>query len=364
MVELCKSFEVSRKTGYKWTDRFEEGGESALGDRSRRPKTHPQAMSERVQQLVLEERVRHPTWGPRKLLARLGRQHRGLALPAPSTVGDLLRKRGLIKPRVRRSRAQGSSPLAESPASNAVFAMDFKGWFKTGDGARCNPLTVTDNYSRYLLACQHLDQGTEEAVRHELSRVFNDYGVPAVMRSDNGSPFASTGLCGLSRLAVWLIRLGITVERIAPGKPQQNGRHERMHRTLKQETAHPPKATLLQQQRAFDRFRHEYNWERPHAALNNRPPGTVYVRSSRLYPRVLPTLDYGAQIVRGVRNNGTIRWNGGLVYVSEALIGEQLGLEPIDDGLWLVSFGRMHLGVLDDETSEIDPDWRSYMSTE
>lgn len=364
VTTLCARFEVSRKTAYKWIHRYEQGGFSALSDRSRRPLTSSVALAIEEQQRLLDVRLRHPTWGPRKVLAWLKNNHPELELPAASTVGELFKRHGLVKTRRRPAHAQPSLSLTQPLSPNSVFCMDFKGWFRTKDGARCNPLTVTDDFSRFLLACKHLDRTTQPEVQQVLEWVFREYGLPVFIRSDNGTPFASTGLKGLSKLAVWLIHLGVLPERIRPGKPQENGRHERMHRTLKQETATPPSATLRQQQHAFDRFRHEYNWERPHEALENRPPGRVYVKSTRAFPRRLPELEYLGMKPYRVRPNGTFHCRGKDVFVSEALIGERIGLEEVGDGLWLIHFGPLKLALFDEREKKIDPDVDSFLSAE
>lgn len=364
VVELCEQFEISRKTAYKWIGRYEQQGREGLAERSSRPQTSPQAIGPSVRALVLEARVKHPRWGPRKLLAWLEKRNSRLELPAPSTVGDLLRRHGLVKPRRRRRTyaAMPSKVLSESSESNAVSAMDFKGWFRTGDGQRCNPFTVTDTFSRYLFVCRHLERGTELAVRTVLEEIFREYGLPLVMRSDNGSPFASAGLCGLSKLAVRLIRLGIQVERIEPGKPQQNGRHERMHRTLKLEAASPPAATLRGQLRQLETFRHSYNWERPHEALGGRTPGRVYVPSPRRFPDRLPDLVHpDGAILRRVHLNGCFKWRGRYLFLSESLVGEDIALQRIDDEIWLISFGPMELAVFLEREHCLDLDLAPYL---
>lgn len=366
VVELCDQFEISRKTAYKWIGRYEQRGQEGLVERSSRPHTSPQAIAPAVQELVLEARSKHRHWGPRKLLTWLEGRHPGLELPAPSTVGDLLRRHGLVKPR-RQRRAHVATPstaLTASSEPNVVSAMDFKGWFRTGDGKRCNPFTVTDTCSRYLFVCRHLERGTETAVRAVLEEIFREYGLPQVIRSDNGSPFASTGLGGLSKLAVWLMRVGIEVERIEPGKPQQNGRHERMHRTLKQEAASPPAATLRAQLRQLDTFRRIYNWERPHEALNGRTPGSVYVRSPRCFPDRLPELVYpDGALLRRVHLNGCFKWKGRYLFLSESLVGQTVSLQEIDDETWLISFGSTDLAVFLEREHCLDLDLDPYLGS-
>lgn len=353
MSALCQEFGISRKTGYKWLERYDAGGRRALADRSRAPHTHPNALPDEVIQQILQARAAHPTWGPLKLLAWLSRYHPDQKWPAPSTVGALLKEQGLSAPRRRRRVTPPSPPLAHSSHNNRVWCIDFKGWFHTRDGQICYPLTITDSYSRYLLRVQGLRKTGFEIVQPWMATTFHEYGLPEAIRSDNGPPFAGRGLGGLSRLSVWWMRLGIQVERIAPGKPQQNGRHERMHRTLKEETTRPAQADLRAQQRCFERFREEFNEERPHAALGQVPPALVYKASRRRYPLRLPPLVYepGLQI-RRVRSSGEIKWRGGLHYVSECLIGEIVALEERGDGEWTLWFGpelsRQALAIWDE----------------
>ena len=354
MAELCRRAGISRKTGYKWLARYRAQGPVGLVERSRAPHSHPRAVAAEVQAAVLEARAAHPTWGPRKLLAWLqARQQRGLppvaALPAASTVGEILRRAGLVVPRRRRARSvPWTRPLAHAVAPNAVWCADFKGQFRTGDGAWCYPLPISDGRSRYLLRCVGLPRIDGARVRPLFEATFREFGLPEAIRTDNGPPFASVGLGGLSPLAAWWVKLGIVPERIAPGQPQQNGRHERLHRTLKHETASPPAATLRAQQRAFDRFRQEYNVERPHEARGQQPPASAYGPSPRPFPERLRELEYPhADAVRRVRSSGEIRWAGRLVYLSESLSGEPVGLTALDDRHWQLAFGPLVLGVLD-----------------
>jgi transposase InsO family protein len=343
---LCRQFGISRKTGYKWVARFHEGGVAALNDRSHAPHHQPRAVAEHVEHAILRLRGRHPYWGPRKLRAWLQHRHAG-SWPATSTIGALLQRHGLTVPRRRRHHAVSSSPCTSAGAANAVWAADFKGSFLAGNGHRCNPLTISDVYSRYLLRC-HLVLPHYEAVRPLFEATFREYGLPQIIRTDNGAPFASVGAGGLSRLSVWWIRLGIRPERIDAGHPEQNGEHERMHRTLKQETARPPQRSRRAQQEAFDRFRQVYNEERPHEALDQRPPATRYAASARPYPERVPPLSYPeTYIVRRAHPSGEIKWRGGRVRISQALAGEPVGVEEIGDGVWRVWFGPVELGYLD-----------------
>jgi transposase InsO family protein len=284
MTELAERYQISRKTAYKWLDRYEADPMHGLADRSRAPRTPGRAMGDEVRKAVLRLRRAHPRWGPKKLRAILTTRAPHGAWPAPSTMGDLLRREGLSQPRRRvRSVMPLTQPLAAATAPNAVWTTDFKGWFRTSDGTRCDPLTIADACSRFVLCCRIVPP-SERGVRPWFERTFREYGLPWAMRSDNGSPFATTGAGRLSHLAVWWLKLGIQLDRIDPGHPEQNGRHERFHLTLQQDTTTPPAATARQQQRRFDRMRREFNTERPHEALGQQPPARVYVASPRPYP--------------------------------------------------------------------------------
>ena len=357
VAECCRLAGVSRKTGYKWLGRYDEGGLRALGDRSRAPRTHPNAVGLEVKAMLLDARRQHPNWGAVTLLEWFGRRHPEVALPAASTVAELLKREGLVKPRVRTRRTPPyTRPFAHAGAPNAVWSADFKGHFRTGDHLYCYPLTVSDGFSRYLLACRGLLHPTHEAARPWFERLFREYGLPLAIRTDNGVPFASRALGGLSRLSAWWLRLGITPERIEPGRPQQNGRHERMHRTLKRGSCTPPRASLAAQQRAFDRFRTEYNEERPHHALGKATPAQLYQASPRPYPSRLPELEYPSGFtVRRVRRGGDIKWQGKHIYVTNTLIGEPIGLYQVDEDLWSVYYGALELGRLDARCARVEP---------
>lgn len=349
MSDLCGVFEVSRKTGYKWVERYEAEGRKGLVERSRAPHSCPHAMAPEVGSLIVAARKRHPTWGPRKLIRWLGVRRPELELPAASTAGELLKRHGLSEPRRRKRRVEPQTqPFKGCDEPNATWCADFKGHFGVGDGKRCYPLTISDAYSRYLLCCRGLTDTGEADVRPFFERTFQEYGLPGAIRTDNGPPFASKAIAGLSRLSIWWVRLGILPERIAPGKPQQNGRHERMHLTLKKETALPPRSSLPRQQGAFDNFRGEYNNERPHEALGQRPPAALYQPSPRRLPRKLPQVEYPTHFeVRHVRTGGEIKWRGELVFVSEVLAGEYVGFEETESGLWIARFGPIQLGFMD-----------------
>jgi putative transposase len=345
---ICRRFEVSRRVGYKWLGRYREAGIAGLSDHSRAPHRHPHAVTDDVFEHCLAVRREHPSWGPVKVRAYLERRHPSRDWPAASTIGALFDREGLtVKRKLRRRSPPSSAPFAHCGAANDVWCIDFKGWFLTADGSRCEPLTLTDAYSRYLLRCQTLSRTDTEHVWPVLDAAFREFGLPLYLRSDNGSPFASRGAGGLSRLSVKLIKAGVTPERIAPGKPQQNGRHERMHLTLLREAVSPPARTLREQIRRLQAFQQLYNEQRPHQALDNATPADRYAASPRRYDGVLRQPDYGPdQRVRRVRHNGEIRWNGRTIYISEALVGEPVGLTEDDEGCCIVSYGQIELGVI------------------
>jgi len=349
MSELCERFGISRTAGYKWRDRFRSEGIDGLKDRARAPLQHGRARPRDLVEQVLALRERYPRWGPKKLRVKLAQLCPSEHLPATSTIGEWLRKEGLAYARRRRRRTPPyQQPFAEVVAANDVWCVDFKGWFRTGDGERCDPLTLSDAFSRYLLRCKVAARPDHDHVRPIMEAAFCEFGLPSAIRSDNGPPFASPAAGGLSQLSVWLIKLGVICERIDLGKPQQNGRHERMHGTLQNETANPPAATLTEQQRAFDRFREEFNLERPHEALDFRTPASLYRPSPRRYPCVLHEPSYGDDCaVRRVRSNGEIKWGGELIFVSRLLIGEPVAISETENGEWLVRFADVTLGFID-----------------
>jgi len=350
MSELCEAFGVSRKSGYKWVERYRDAGLEGLRDRLRVPLHHPNATAPELVSKLIAARQQHRFWGPRKLLVGLRREEPEREWPATSTAGEILKRAGMVQTRRRRRAAVSlqRSPLSVPTYANQVWGVDYKGWFRTRDGKRCDPLTISDLYSRFLLECRRVQRPNTRCARPVFERVFRDNGLPEAIRSDNGSPFASQGLGGLSRLSVWWVKLGITLERIQPGRPDQNGCHERMHRTLKRETALPPGANGAAQQRSFNRFRDTFNTERPHEALNDTPPAQWYCPSPREYPAREPEVEYpGVFEVRRVRTSGEIKWQGELLYVSQALVGEPVGLEEVSDGHWKIYFGPMELALFD-----------------
>jgi transposase InsO family protein len=328
-----------------------------LAERSHAPLQHGQAHDVAVVQAVLGLRQRWPHWGPKKLRVKLVELHPELPVPAASTIGDWLRREGVVgRSRQRRRCPPYTQPFAAVSAANDVWCTDFKGWFRTGDGRRCDPFTLTDAHSRYLLRCQAVTRPDEEHVRPIFEAAFKEHGLPLAIRSDNGPPFASPGVGGLSRLAIWWIKLGIRPERIVAGKPQQNGRHERVHRTLKEETAAPPADSLPAQQQRFDDFRALYNDERPHEALGQKTPASLYEPSPRLYPERIDDPSYGCDVaVRRVRSNGQIKWAGELIFVGEALIGEPVGVVETEDGDWLVRYADVELGYVHPQRRRLSP---------
>jgi putative transposase len=348
VTELCELYGVSRKTGYKWIDRYLMHGPQGLEERSRRPSTSPRQTPDHVVAAILEARRRHPSWGAKKLLSILCKRHPRWPWPARSTVCDILSRHGLVpKKRKRRVIGHPGKPTSSIDAPNDVWSADFKGQFKTGDGHYCYPLTITDGYSRFLLSCQALSSTSVAEAKPVFMRVFKEFGLPRRIRTDTGVPFATNTLARLSQLSAWWVRLGILPEFIEPGKPQQNGRHERMHRTLKAETTRPPGANLRAQQQKFNHFRDEFNHERPHEALDMRTPAACYEPSPRAMPHKPPPFAYPDRFeVRYVSANGGIRWNRQWVNVSTTCAGEYVGLEEIDDGVWNVYFGPLKLGRL------------------
>ena len=353
MVELCEAFGISRKTGYKWLARHRASGPEGLMDRSRAPLNHGRATPEAIVAAILAEKEAHPLWGPKKLIARLKRRSPEAVWPAVSTAGEILKRHGLVGRRRRRWRALGNGPWPAPEAANDLWTMDYKGWFRTGNGRRCEPLTVMDAKSRYLLALKAVASTAGEEAWPVFEGLFEAYGLPDRLRSDNGPPFASAGITGLTPLSVRFIKLGIALERIDPGKPQQNGRHERFHLTLLPLVT-APAGDLQAQQTAFEAFRRIYNEERPHEALDQAVPAEHYHQSKRGMPDRLPEPDYPPEAaVRKVRSNGEIKWNGELVYLAESLAGEAVALEETESGEWAVRFHAHPLGVIDKRTKKL-----------
>ena len=355
LAELCRFYGISRGTGYKWLGRYEARGLEGLRDLSRAPHRHPNEISPEMEEQVIAVRAQHASWGAPKIHSKLASVLGADKVPAESTIGAILKRNGLTVSRQRRrSSRRASEPLAHAEAPNAVWCADYKGWFRTADGTRIEPLTISDAYSRYLFRCQALLKAGYAPSKPVFEAAFREYGLPLRIRTDNGAPFGSNGESGLTGLSVWWIKLGITPERIEPGKPQQNGRHERMHRTLKQETASPAAKTRRAQQQRFDEFRAEYNQDRPHEALGQTPPAHHYQLSSRPYPERLPAIEYPPDwITRCVTAGGKMSWKGEYVFAAHALAGERVGLEQIDEHCWRVWFSSYEVGVLDEVKQQI-----------
>ena len=357
MTELCQHYEIARETGYVWLRRYQAMGLEGLKEKSRARQQHGNQTPEETEEMVLDVREAHMSWGPRKLKRVLERDEPGRKWPAASTIGEMLKREGLVVARRKRHKTPAyTEPLAHADGANRVWCADFKGWFRTGDGERIDALTITDAHSRYLLRCQAVDKMDTERVQAIFEAAFREYGLPEAIRTDNGAPFASRALAGLSRLAVWWMKLGIVPERIEAGHPEQNGRHERMHRTLKQETAMPAAANRRAQQRAMDKFRAEYNQVRPHEALGMETPAAVYQVSARRFPTVLPQVEYPeTMLVYTVQQKGHLRWKKHDVFVSEVLWGERIGLLPLDQHCYTVYFAQFPIARFDNRQAYLTP---------
>ena len=357
MTQVCRDFGISRKTGYKIFTRYKEHGLEALSDRSRRPVRYANQLPPQLESLIVSLKRDKPHWGARKIRELLVRRLAGdVRIPAQSTIHAVLHRHGLVKTPGRPHQRATGTPLSTGAAPNDLWCADFKGAFKLGNGQYCYPLTVTDHASRFLLLCEALESTREDLAITAFEQLFQERGLPTAIRSDNGVPFASpNALFNLSKLSVWWLRLGIAIERIQPGHPQQNGRHERMHLTLKQETTRPPGLNSLQQQARFDAFRQEFNTERPHEALAMKCPAEVYSASTRPYDG-LPDVSYpfhDRDVL--VTACGRICLHRKKVNISTVLAGQRLGIKEVDDGIWIVSFMRYDLGFIDLEQRTLQP---------
>jgi transposase InsO family protein len=357
MTELCERYGIARETGYVWLRRYQAVGLEGLREKSRSAERHSNQTSEELEQMVLELRQAHMSWGPRKLKRILERDEPGRRWPAVSTIGEMLKRSGMIVARKKRFKTPPyTQPLAHADQANRLWCADFKGWFRTGDGERIDPLTITDAHSRYLLRCQAVEKTDTARVQAIFEAAFREYGMPEGIRTDNGSPFASRAVAGLSRLAVWWMKLGIVPERIEAGHPEQNGRHERMHRTLKQEVTHPVAGNRREQQRMMNKFREEYNQVRPHEALEMQTPAAIYMASPRRFPRHLPEPEYPeTMLVRTVQHKGDFRWKKHDVFVSEVLWGERIGLLPLDEHCYIVYFAQFPIAHFDSRHAYLTP---------
>ena len=355
MTELCARHGISRQAGYNTLERYEQANWEGLAEQSRAPRRHPNQTPAEIEQQIVELRHQHMRWGPRKLKAVLERESPAVNWPAASTMGGLLRREGLVIPRKKRRRVDPyTAPFAAADAPNRVWCGDFKGWSRTQDGARIDPLTISDACSRYLLRCQAVEKTDTARVQAIFEAAFREYGMPEAIRTDNGAPFASRAIAGLSRLAVWWMKLGIVPERIQPSHPEQNGRHERMHLTLHQETMTPMAANRRAQQRRFDRFRREFNEQRPHEALHMHTPASCYTAAARQFPARIREPEYGGSMrVRRVQAGGQFSWKQEDVFVSETLIGERIALQPIDDRWYTIYFAEFALAEFDTHTRTV-----------
>lgn len=353
MVDLCQEYGISRKTGYKFLERFEKNGMAGLYDQSRRPSRLARSTPQEVEALILELRHERPTWGAAKIREMLARKHPGLRLPVRSTVHEILDRNGLIKHKRRQAKGKmyPSVGLRDAKSPNELWCADFKGQFRLGNNVYCYPLTITDYASRYLIACEGLENTRTDGAKEAFEIAFKEHGLPIAIRSDNGSPFSTRGLLGLSQLSIWWLKLGIEHERITPGKPQQNGRHERMHRTLKQETTKPIGKNFLQQQERFDLFMHDFNNERPHEGLSMATPASKYKESDRSFPKYLPEPEYpDCDHTCYVNRSGRVYLpRHGDFNLTLILAGETVGMKQVDEKLWDVMFMDLQLGHYDEQ---------------
>jgi len=351
MSELCARYGVSRRIGYKWLARYDAEGRGGLADRSHVPKHCPHKLQPAMEELLVLERIAHPHWGARKLVAALRRAHPRIRYwPAASTVADLLSRNGLVqKRRRRRASVHPGVVCPVTYAPNDLWTADFKGQFRTGDGKYCYPLTIADLHTRYLLCCRGTLSTQTVSAKPIFERTFREYGLPVAIRTDNGVPFATQAIHGISYLNVWWMRLGIQHQRIRPGNPQENGAHERMHRTLKRQAIKPVRASCAAQQKNFDAFVREYNDERPHERLNQQTPSSQYQHSRRSFPARLPPLEYPGHFdVKKVTTAGTFRFRDRILYLASALVDQSIGLEETDDGIWSIHLGAVLLATFDE----------------
>ncbi|MBF0123068.1 MAG: transposase [Candidatus Omnitrophica bacterium] len=349
VTALSQKYGISRPTVYKWLTRHEQLGIIGLQEQSRAPKDCPYRTPKAILDLVVQEKLKNRKRGPRKIRAQLKRQHPELTLPAISTMSYWLKKEGLVEQRKKRLHVPlYTEPFSECTAPNKVWSMDYKGQFYTKNNRVCYPLTLSDNFSRFLLKCKALRGPRYMPTREALISAFREYGLPDAIRSDNGTPFASKCIGGLSRLSIWLILLGIVPERIKKGCPQENGRHERMHRTLKSDALSPVAKNIKEQQKQFDFFQHDYNNYRPHEALNDQTPNDYYKRSDRPYIERPHPPEYAYDyLVRHVRQSGEIKFNGRMFFLTESLAGQPVGLKEVADGFWQLQFSFYALGSVD-----------------
>lgn len=360
VTDLCKEFGISRKTAYKFVDRYSREGPAGLHDVSRRPINHPNQTPEAIKNLILKTKEEKPTWGAGKIREWLLRKNPDVKMPSRFTVHEILNRYDLVTHRARGRRREASlyfrSPMTSSGSANDVWCADFKGQFQLGNQRYCYPLTITDHFSRYIIACESLEDTKGANAQPAFQAAFEEFGLPDSILTDNGSPFASCGLLGLSRLSVWWMRLGIKLNRITPGHPEQNGRHERMHLTLKLETTRPAAGNFLQQQEKFDKFREIFNGERPHEALDMKVPADIYKPSPRSYPKDLPELHYPLHdTIKMVGANGTLKFGKFAFHLTDALSYQSIGIREEDLGLWRISFMDLDLGLYDGDEKKFKP---------
>jgi len=355
MTDLCHEFGISRKTGYKIFERYEKCGIDGLKDRAKNPKRYGNKLPIQIETYILNIKKEYPSWGAPKIRDRLIRKYPDVKTPAKSTIHALLDRHGLVSPRGRKRYKAKGTELSNGKNPNDLWCTDYKGEFMLGDQRYCYPLTITDFASRFLLACEGQDSTKEKFAFTVFERVFKEYGLPGGIRSDNGCPFSSTqALFGLSRLSVWWLRLGIAIERIVPGHPEQNGRHERMHLTLKKETTKPPGMNFLQQQEKFDAFSKQFNFDRPHEALGMKYPGEVYKPSTRIY-QGLPEVKYPFHDrTVNVTLCGRICIRKKKIHLSQVFAGQAIGIKEMSDGIWLTSFMDYDLGYFDEDSSTFE----------
>lgn len=356
MTDLCKEFGISRKTGYKFLERFEQHGLEGLENRSRRHASTPLMSDPNVEKLIVHLREARPTWGPKKIKAYLENKHSGLKFPASSTIGDILERKGLVTPRKRRRIEDRNSELShvESHAPNEIWCADFKGQFRLGDKTYCYPLTISDHYTRYLLMCDALSNTRVGPALSSFEALFAEFGVPDVIRSDNGVPFSARGYGGISELSAWWMSLGILPDRITPGHPEQNGRHERMHRVLKAETTRPVAKNQLSQQERFDRFRGDFNDVRPHEALQMKKPAEIYVRSKRSLQEAQRPFDYSLfDTTRKIDCSGNIKlYRQKSFFIGRAFRGRTIGIRALEEDIYITHLNRFELGFLNGKTGK------------
>ena len=354
-AELYRRYGISPRTGRKWLRRFAEEGWAGLADRSRASHNHPNETPPDIVAALLDFKHRHPKWGAYATVRYLNRHYPDQPWPSISTAGAIFDRHGLVKRRKLRHRVPPhTEPLRHATTPYSVWSADYKGDFEMANGRRCYPLTISDNYSRFLITCKGMYKPQLDAAKYCYQQAFERYGLPEAIRTDNGYPFASRGIGGLSLLSIWLLKLDVMPERIASGHPEQNPRHERMHKTLKHFAIDPPKGNLSAQQRAFNSFRREYDFDRPHQSLDGDTPSDWFTPSPRPLPKKLPTVEYEESWeTRRVRGDGHIKWRGRELYLSQTLARESVGLKQLDSGCWQIYFAKLSLGVLDERLGRI-----------